>query len=111
LDGFPRNVRQAKFLIRKISKYGYDIDHVIHLNLTEEQSIERLLKRNRKAYEGSTESHDTIDKIKSRLESYSKFEAELLRFFGEKNMVVEIDGMGTIDDVNHRILNGLKISP
>ena len=34
LDGFPRNLQQAEFLMQKIDKYGYSIDYVIYLSLS-----------------------------------------------------------------------------
>src|SRR4030043_2176235 len=47
MDGFPRNVEQAKFLDDKISKYGYKIEKVIYLHISEEESLRRLKKRAR----------------------------------------------------------------
>lgn len=40
IDGFPRNARQARFLME-----GYDIDGVIHLDLPDDEVIRRVLAR------------------------------------------------------------------
>lgn len=109
LDGFPRNLRQAKFLMRKISKYRYGIDKLIHLNLNDKDATERLLKRNRKTFEGSNESHDTIDKIGSRLASFREHEKDLIAYFGEKNLLLSVDASGSVSEIHGRILKDLSI--
>lgn len=111
LDGFPRNLRQAKFLMRKLSKYEYKIDKVIHLVLNDKEATQRLLKRNRTAFEGSGESHDTAEKIATRLSSYRAHEEELISYFGEKNLLLSVDASGTVQEIHNRILKGLAISP
>src|SRR4030042_497071 len=42
MDGFPGNLRPGQFFEYKISKYGYKIEKVIFLKLSEEESIKRL---------------------------------------------------------------------
>ena len=64
MDGFPRNVEQARFLDDKIDKYGYKVERVIYLNLPEEESMKRLLARARPLHKGSTELHDSPQRIK-----------------------------------------------
>src|SRR3989338_4402800 len=110
LDGFPRNLRQAKFLIRKISKYGYGIDKFIHLTLSDKDATWRLLKRNRKTFEGSNESHDTVEKIRSRLANFRKHEEELVSFFDTLKLLLNVDGSGSVPDIHKHILKGLLLS-
>ena len=74
MDGFPRNVEQAKFLDDKIDKYGYKVEFVIFLKLPEDVSYERLIKRGRPVSSGSTELHDSPERIKSRLTLYKERE-------------------------------------
>ena len=109
LDGFPRNINQARFLVNKTKFYGYSLDGFIYLLLNDQKATERLLKRQRKLFEGSSQTHDTPERIKSRLKTYREKENEILQFFKEKNILVEIDGEGTEGEVFARILNGLNI--
>jgi adenylate kinase len=110
LDGFPRNIRQAKFLTRKISKYGYDIDTMIYLTLTDEEATKRLVKRNRKLFEGSTESHDSPERVQHRLQIYREQEAELLKFFKEQNKVLEVNANQPAEQVFADIVKGLGVA-
>ena len=110
-DGFPRNIKQAKFFLRKAKEYGYNIDKVIYLKLTDEEAYIRLAKRNRKLFEGSAVSHDTPERISKRLEIYRVNEKEAVKFFRQKKMLLEINGNGTIDEVFNKIKVELKICP
>jgi adenylate kinase len=105
MDGFPRNMVQAEFLDDKIDKYGYKVEIVFYLKLSEEESMKRLLSRNRPAYEGSTESHDSLDRIKSRLALYKEAEKGLLNYYKETGILVEIDASKSIEDVHKDIMN------
>lgn len=106
MDGFPRNKEQAVFLDDKIDKYGYKVELVLCLNIPEEESIKRLLARNRKAYTGSLENHDSLERIKSRLKLYREAEKDLLDYYRQKGVLVEIDASRPIEDV-HRDIMGI----
>ncbi len=103
MDGFPRNVEQAKFLDDKIDKYGYKVEKVVYLNLSEEESIRRLSKRAR-TLPGSTELHDSPERIKSRLAIYKEGEKDVLEFYRQKGVLVEINADQSIEDVHKEIL-------
>lgn len=45
LDGFPRNVYQAKKYEEMLSKYNLDIGHIIVIDLTYEEALSRVLGR------------------------------------------------------------------
>jgi adenylate kinase len=108
MDGFPRNVEQAKFLDDKIDKYGYKVETVIYLNLSEEESLTRLLKRARPLHEGSTELHDSPERIKSRLALYKESEKDVLEFYRQKGILIDIDANQSVEDVHKEILSHLK---
>ena len=105
MDGFPRNLEQAKFLDDKIDKYGYRIEKVIFLKLSEKESIERLLKRARPLHAGSAELHDSPERIKSRLEIYKQSENEVLSYYRDHGVLVEIDAEKPIEDVHKEIMS------
>lgn len=108
LDGFPRNVRQAQFLMEKLEKYGYSIDKVIYLDLPDEVAILRLSKRGRKLFSGSTINHDAPERVRQRLKVYRKSEKELLHYFKGKSLLQKVDADGSVEEVFKRIVGGLE---
>jgi adenylate kinase len=107
LDGFPRNINQAEFLFREMEKYGYSIDKVIFLQISDDVSRKRLALRNRPIFEGSSVTHDSPERVNKRLESYHGMEKLLLPFFEKKNLILKIQGEGTVEEVFGRITSGI----
>lgn len=110
LDGFPRNREQAEFLMRIISGRNSKIDHFIYLHISDEVAKDRLLKRNRKLFEGSDELHDSPERIEARLKVYHANEQRLLEFFRNKGVMLEVNGESTVEVVFGRIIRALGIS-
>lgn len=110
VDGFPRNINQAKFLLKTLDKLNLSINKFIYLNLSNVESHARLLKRKRKLFAGSNISHDTTGRINKRLKLYRALEAPVLNFFKEKNLLVEIDANYPIKEVFRSIIGKLDRS-
>jgi len=108
MDGFPRNVKQAKFLVRKTDKYGYKIDKVFYLKISEDESYCRLLKRGRRLHEGNGELHDSPRRIKERLSIYKEGEKGVLTYSKNLGILEEIDGEQSIEKVYQDILSRLN---
>jgi adenylate kinase len=109
MDGYPRNVDQAIFLDDKVDKYGYKVEFVFFLKLPEEVSYERLIKRGRPTYPGSTELHDSPERIKSRLAIYKEGEKEVLEYYKTKDVhLVEIDANRTVEEVHKEIMTHIN---
>jgi adenylate kinase len=108
MDGFPRNVEQAKFLDDKTDKYGYTVEKVIYLNLSEEESITRLAKRARPLHPGSIETTDTPQRIKTRLAMYKEGEKDVLDFYRAKGALLEINAYQTIEEVHAAIMQKIN---
>lgn len=108
MDGFPRNIEQAKFLDDKIDKYGYKVEKVIYLELSEEESIRRLIKRGRPLHPGSTELHDSPERIKSRLQIYKESEKDVLEYYRAKGILNVINADQPIETVHGDIMKDLK---
>ena len=104
MDGFPRNVEQAKFLDDKIDKYGYKVEKVFYLDLSEEESLKRLLKRARPLHAGSTELHDSPERIKSRLAIYKEGEKNVLEYYRQKGVLVTVNADQSIEEVHAEIM-------
>ncbi len=101
LDGFPRTVQQADWLLNQ-SKHGQlQITAVIHLTATEEAVRKRLLSRGRQ--------DDTDTAIKERFKEYSQSILPILEHFREAKVpVYDINGEQDMQAVQADIKNALK---
>jgi adenylate kinase len=102
IDGFPRNMTQAEFLEDKLDKHGKKVDVVIYLDVSEETSMSRLLKRGRKLADGGL--HDSEELIRERLKRYKAEEASVLAYYKERGVLVEINGEQDVETVFRDIL-------
>ena len=126
LDGYPRNIEQAKFLLEHA-----EIKAVIVINISEEESIKRLSKRlictaNNKIYvedqitdqdKEEFESQggqiikrddDKPDAIKKRLEIYNKETKPVVSVLEQKTFIVEINGEKPPEQIFEEIKQKLK---
>ncbi len=110
IDGFPRNIGQAKFLITKIKKYGYQLDWVIYLSISEEETLKRLSKRKRTLFPGSKIIHDDPQRVRGRLAEYKKNEKELIDYFKKMDVLLSINGEDSITNLHKNICKKLNIN-
>ena len=126
LDGYPRNVNQAKTLDEILKKQGNDIDVFINLEVDEKTIIDRLSKRlvckkcganyhlinmpPKKANvcdkcfsELIQRKDDTPVVIKKRWEVFLKENESLLDFYKKKDKLITVDARGNKDQVFARI--------
>lgn len=104
LDGYPRTVEQAHYLRDALATHGKDIDLVIEISTNEEEVIQRLLKR----AEIEHREDDTEEVIRHRMEVYRNMTEPMATYYADQDKLVQIDGMGTIDDVWNRIKEALN---
>lgn len=103
LDGYPRTEEQVKFLDAHLAQDGLALDAVVRLVADEEEVVSRLKLR---AIElGRTD--DTEEVIRHRQEVYARETAPLLAIFAQRGILVEVDGLGPVEEVTERILAGL----
>ncbi len=107
MDGFPRNVEQAKFLDEKLKKYGYKVEAVLYLVIREEESLRRLTKRARPLHPGSTELHDSPERIRNRLRVFRENQQPVLEYYRKRGVLLEIDGEQSPEEVEKAILKKL----
>lgn len=91
LDGFPRNVPQAEFLIKLLDQIAQPADFVINLDVADEVIVTRLLKR------GRTDDEESV--IRHRLEVYRQQTAPLIDFYRDRQQLVSVDGSQPMDAV------------
>lgn len=104
LDGFPRTIPQAEALDEMLHKSNKDINHVIYIEVPEDQLMKRLLTRAEK--EGR--SDDNEETIKNRIKVYFEQTTPLIAFYKDKGKLREIDGLGDISEISKRISSKLN---
>jgi len=104
LDGYPRNLGQVADLDVFLDGRGEQLDAVIELVVPREESIERLSLR--AAEQGR--SDDTEQVIANRLAIYERDTAPILDVYRERGIALEIDGVGTLDEITDRVIAALE---
>jgi adenylate kinase len=103
LDGYPRNAHQVEALDEILAGLGWELDGVIELTAQRDELLSRISKR--AELEGRED--DTPDAIARRLDIYDAETAPLTAAYGERNLLVQVDGIGEITEVTDRIVAGL----
>jgi adenylate kinase len=134
LDGFPRNVAQARALDDQLTPRGERIDRAIYLDVPRDVLLDRLSNRyvcraqehvwNIKShpprvpgicdYDGSElyqRPDDTPEKIARRLEIFFTETIKLTDFYRAQGKLLHVDGDGAIDEVTQAIVEGLRDRP
>ncbi len=103
-DGFPRNTAQAQVLdemMLRLQQPG--IDKALHLYVSDEEIIRRLLYRAEK--EGRADDKEEV--IRHRIEVYNAETRPLLDFYQRQDKLVTVQGIGAMDEIFDRILQVL----
>ncbi len=95
LDGFPRNLTQARALDEMLGEIGRDLTAVFALNVSDEISVQRLLGRARE----EARVDDTPEAIARRLAIYHDQTEPLIEYYRARDRLVPIDGEGTVGQV------------
>lgn len=104
LDGFPRTLNQATGLEIIMKNINQSLDMAISLSANENELVERLVKRGLK----SGRSDDNSNVIRERQKIYWKLTSPLLKFYDNKNILIDINGLGKIDEITERIIKIIK---
>lgn len=104
LDGYPRTLAQVDALDAMLAEDGNALDAVLELTVDEEAVVQRLIKR----AEIEGRSDDTEQVIRERQAIYRKETAPLAELYGQRGLLVQVDGMGEVDEVTARIEQALR---
>jgi adenylate kinase len=99
LDGFPRTLVQATAAYEWGQQHDRTFHAVISLDVPPAELVRRLIERGRV----SGRSDDTEATIRHRLDVYAESAAPLLEFYRSRNILLEIDGTGSVADIEARI--------
>ena len=102
LDGFPRTLKQAEALNQMLKELNMPLDKVIYLNVDDEEIVKRLLARGR--------ADDTEEVIRNRLKVYREQTAPLIEYYKSSGLLVEVYGVGEIDEITQKIERALGLS-
>lgn len=135
LDGFPRNLAQAKSLDELLASLNSNLSTVINLEVDDSLLTERICGRwtcsNKSCAavyhvkfappkaEGkcdvcesdlSQRADDKEELVKARLNTYREQTEPLIDYYTQKKVLVTIQGEGDQDDIFNNILQSLKVT-
>lgn len=131
LDGFPRNVEQAKALDEALELQNKAMDKAVYIKVSEGELLKRLTGRwiCRKCqapyHEVSSPSKvkgicdkcggelyqradDNTETIKKRLEVFFAETAPLIDYYSKTGKLIEIEGEGSMEEISTRIISALQ---
>jgi len=103
LDGYPRTVAQVENLDEFLAETGKALNAVVVIKADPDEIVRRLLKR----AEVEGRSDDTEEVIRRRQEVYSEQTAPLLEVYADHGVLVEVNGVGDVEDVSERVLKAI----
>jgi adenylate kinase len=103
LDGYPRTLQQVQTLDDNLAETNRPIDAVISLLADTEEVVARLLRR----AEIDGRADDNEETIRVRLQVYADQTAPLLEVYRSRGLLVEVNGLGEIDEVSDRVFAAL----
>ena len=128
LDGYPRNINQAKSLGILLDSIDRPLQHTILIDVDPEILIKRLSGRRTCSLTGKTlniyfssqeelddctnsggeliqRDDDHIESITKRIAVYKEQTEPMIQFYSELGILKVIDGEGTVDEVYSRLLS------
>jgi adenylate kinase len=131
LDGFPRNVEQAKALDAAFKRENKTIDKAVYIKVSEDELLKRLTGRwicrncqapyhevsspprtagkcDRCGGELYQRADDNTETIKNRLKVFFAETAPLIDYYAKDGKLLEINGEGTAAEISERIIAGLR---
>ena len=103
LDGYPRTLEQVKYLDDLLASKGQELAAVIQLVADQDEIVARLTKR----AEEQGRADDSEEAIRHRQEVYLRETSPLIDVYSRRGLLVEVDGLGAMDDVAARIRSAL----
>ncbi|MHB1172283.1 MAG: adenylate kinase [Lacisediminihabitans sp.] len=103
LDGYPRTTAQVRYLDELLASRGTSIGAVIRLVADRNEIVARLRKR--AVDQGRVD--DSEEAIRHRQDVYLRETEPLIAVYRDRGVLIEVDGLGKIDDVTARVIEAL----
>jgi adenylate kinase len=100
LDGYPRTTAQVDELDTMLIAGGNKLDRVVEITVDLDEVVARLVRR--AAEQGRADDSESV--VRRRLEVYAEETAPLAQLYGERGLLVQVDGAGEVDEVTERLL-------
>ena len=104
LDGYPRNLAQARALDALLDRIGQPADVAVQLDVATDLLVDRLSGRAK--LEGRAD--DSPDAVRKRLAVYSEQTAPVVDFYRNQGKLACVQGEGGMDEVFVRILEAIN---
>ena len=102
LDGFPRTLPQAEALDQILAKTGETVTATVSIMIPDAMIMERIKGRALKEGRADDASEEIIN---NRIVTYHNQTEPLIEYYGKVEKYHEIDGCGTIEEVQERIFS------
>lgn len=103
LDGYPRTLDQVTYLDELLASHGQELAAVIQLVADQDEIVARLTKRAQE----QGRADDSEEAIRHRQEVYVRETSPLIDVYRDRGLLVEVDGLGGVDEVATRIRSAL----
>lgn len=103
LDGYPRNLAQARALDELLGRLELPVQRALSLIVDEEAIVQRLAKRAEE--EGRSDDSEAV--VRNRLQVYREQTAPVAGHYRETGLLKEVDGIGTVERINQRLVEAL----
>ena len=105
LDGYPRNLAQAKSLDILLARLKQPVEEAVLIDIDAEQIVKRIAKRAQQ--EGRAD--DTEATVRNRLRVYAEQTAPVANYYEDKGLLTRVLGDGTIPEIFQRVLSVLNL--
>src|SRR3990172_7216605 len=129
-DGFPRDLKQAEALDKALAERVKELDRVVYIKVSEKELLSRvsgrwICRKCQTPYHAVTappkvwgkcdrcggelyqRPDDTEETVKKRLDVYFAATAPLIDYYKHSGKLLEIDGEGSVESVERRIVEAL----
>lgn len=103
-DGYPRNPAQAGQLDRLLAELDAELTAAVALDVDFDEVVRRLLQR----AEEQGRSDDNEETVRHRLKVFEEQTQPLLDYYANAGKLRRVDGLGSIDEVEARIVGALS---
>ena len=132
LDGYPRNVQQAKDLETVLARHGMSLDGVVNFDLKIETIVPRMAGRRSCPKDGAVyhvtgnppkkaagkcdlcggdlvqRADDKEEVVRERMKTYAQKTEPLIQHYAEKGLIITVDADGGVEQVYKRLSDALK---